>query len=142
MLSRIILVGILAMAPIGFGASSPPPTSAPVYSYRIVNTYPHDPNAFTQGLVYRDGVLYESTGLRGRSDVRRVELESGRVLARRPLLPLFFAAGRHLREDVPGQLEEIAREHPVSLHLLDPVGQHPAFVDALASIVESQAQAQ
>jgi len=99
MLSRIILVGILAMAPIGFCASSPPPTSAPVYSYRIVNTYPHDPNAFTQGLVFRDGVLYESTGLRGRSDVRRVELESGRVLARRTLLPLFFGEGLAVLRD-------------------------------------------
>jgi len=56
------------------------------------------------------------------------------------ILPLFFAAGRHLREDVPGQLEDIAREHPISLRLLDPVGQHPAFVDALVAIVESQVQ--
>ena len=99
MLDRIILVGILAMAPIGFGASSPSPISAPVYSYKVVNTYPHDPNAFTQGLVYRDGMLYESTGLRGRSDVRRVELESGRVLERRALLPLFFAEGLAVLHD-------------------------------------------
>lgn len=56
------------------------------------------------------------------------------------VLPLFFAAGRHLREDVPRQLEAIAEEHPISLSLLDPVGQHPAFVDALAGIVHSRAQ--
>lgn len=54
------------------------------------------------------------------------------------VLPLFFAAGRHLREDVPGQLDAIARAQPVTLRLLDPVGQHPAFVDALAGIIESR----
>ena len=99
MLNHIILVGIFVMAPIGFGASTPSPTSVPVYSYKVVNTFPHDPNAFTQGLVYRDGMLYESTGLRGRSDVRRVELESGRVLERRALLPLFFAEGLAVLND-------------------------------------------
>lgn len=72
----------------------------------------------------------------------RVAELAARGISRIAILPPFFAASRHLREDVPGQLEEIAREHPVSPHLLDPVGQHPAFVDALASIVESQAQAQ
>ena len=97
MLNRIILLSVLAMAPIGFGASKP--ASAPVYSYKVVNTYPHDRGAFTQGLVYRDGVLYESTGLRGRSSVRRVELESGRVLERRALLPMFFAEGLAVLND-------------------------------------------
>ena len=72
----------------------------------------------------------------------RVAELAARGISRIAILPPFFAASRHLREDVPGQLEEIAREHPVSPHLLDPVGQHPAFVDALAGIVESQAQAQ
>lgn len=72
----------------------------------------------------------------------RVAELAARGISRIAILPPFFAASRHLREDVPGQLEEIAREHPVSLHLVDPVGQHSAFVDAHASIVESQAQAQ
>lgn len=70
----------------------------------------------------------------------RVAELAAQGISRLEILPLFFAAGRHLREDVPGQLEEIARQHPVSLHLVDPVGQHSAFVDAHASIVESQAQ--
>lgn len=52
------------------------------------------------------------------------------------ILPLFFAAGRHLREDVPAQLEAMHRDHPqLSLTLLDPVGQHPAFADVVVSIV-------
>ena len=50
------------------------------YTYTIVNTYPHDPNAFTEGLVYSDGFLYESTGLDGGSSLRRVDLTTGNVL--------------------------------------------------------------
>ena len=50
------------------------------YDYRVVAVYPHDKNAFTQGLFYRDGHLYESTGLRGRSSIRQVDLETGEVL--------------------------------------------------------------
>ncbi len=53
----------------------------PVYGYKIVKTYPHDPQAFTQGLVYyRDGILYEGTGMWGESSIRKVELETGKVL--------------------------------------------------------------
>ena len=51
-----------------------------LFGYRIVHVYPHDPRAYTQGLLYRDGYLYESTGLNGRSTLRKVELESGRVI--------------------------------------------------------------
>ncbi|ART63637.1 sirohydrochlorin chelatase [Kushneria marisflavi] len=52
------------------------------------------------------------------------------------ILPLFFAAGRHLREDVPGQLDALRQTHPeLSLTLLDPVGQHPSFADVVVSIV-------
>jgi glutamine cyclotransferase len=58
-----------------------------------VNVYPHDPDAFTQGLVFEDGVLYESTGLRGHSTLRRVTLETGAVLDRRPLPDEFFGEG-------------------------------------------------
>lgn len=55
------------------------------------------------------------------------------------ILPLFFAAGRHLREDVPTMLEVSQREHPkCPITLLDPVGAHPAFVEALIQIVEQQ----
>ena len=50
---------------------------APVFGYEVVNVYPHDRAAFTQGLLYRDGVLYESTGLNGRSSLRKVQLETG-----------------------------------------------------------------
>ena len=67
--------------------------ATPVQTYRIKNTYPHDSSAFTQGLVYSDGILYESTGLRGRSSVRRVTLETGNILSQTSLLSEFFGEG-------------------------------------------------
>ncbi len=65
----------------------------PVYSYRIVNTFPHDREAFTQGLVFDRGVLYEGTGLRGRSELRKVAIPSGKVLKRSKLPGRFFGEG-------------------------------------------------
>lgn len=56
---------------------------APVYGYEIVNIFPHDSQAFTQGLFYKDGFLYESTGRVGRSTIRKVELETGKVIQSR-----------------------------------------------------------
>jgi glutaminyl-peptide cyclotransferase len=52
----------------------------PVYRYRVVHAYPHDPAAYTEGLFYRDGALYEATGTVGASSVRKVALRSGKVL--------------------------------------------------------------
>ena len=90
-----MLVSMLAMAPIGFSAEKP----TPVFSYRIVKTYPHDPRAFTQGLVYRNGRLYESTGLRGQSSLRRVDLTTGKIEDKKTLLPFYFAEGLTLQDD-------------------------------------------
>jgi glutamine cyclotransferase len=61
--------------------------------YRVVNTYPHDRNAFTQGLIFLDGHLYESTGQQGHSSLRMVDLETGRVLQGAPLKSKYFAEG-------------------------------------------------
>ena len=63
------------------------------YGYRVVQSYPHDPGAFTQGLLYRDGRLFESTGGYGYSTVREVELETGRVLRERRLGDGLFGEG-------------------------------------------------
>ncbi len=62
-------------------------------SYQIVHVYPHDPQAFTQGLIFVDGQLYESTGLEGRSSLRMVDLESGHVLQRQDVPSQYFAEG-------------------------------------------------
>ena len=72
----------------------PPSVSkAPKYGYTVVRSYPHDPKAFTQGLEYFGGVLYESTGLKGRSAVRKVELETGNVVQEERLHPQYFGEG-------------------------------------------------
>src|SRR6266852_3131848 len=52
----------------------------PMCTYKVVNIFPHDPQAFTQGLFYRDGFLYEGTGLNGRSSLRKVRLETGEIV--------------------------------------------------------------
>jgi len=64
-----------------------------VYSYKVVNAYPHDRGAFTQGLAFDNGVLYEGTGLQGRSELRKVELETGEVLQVRKLGVRYFGEG-------------------------------------------------
>lgn len=73
-------------------ASPAPAVRPPVYGYEVVRTFPHDPTAFTQGLVIRDGVLLESTG-RAPSSVRRVRLEDGVVLQKRELASEYFGEG-------------------------------------------------
>jgi glutaminyl-peptide cyclotransferase len=65
----------------------------PVYNYEIVKTYKHDPKAFTQGLQFLNGFLYESTGEEGKSSLRKVELESGKVLQNYNLPREIFAEG-------------------------------------------------
>jgi glutamine cyclotransferase len=84
------------------GEISPIPTSStvssdyepiPVYTYQIVNTYPHDRNAYTQGLIFEEGILYEGTGRWGRSTLRKVELGTGNVLQLYSLPDQFFGEG-------------------------------------------------
>jgi glutamine cyclotransferase len=100
-LINISVVGISAFAAVLVfsclnlqGCSSPGNSDViPAYSYRIVNTYPHDRDAFTQGLVFEGGVLYEGTGLYGQSSLRRVELETGDILQIREQSDQFFGEG-------------------------------------------------
>ncbi|HRR05609.1 MAG TPA: glutaminyl-peptide cyclotransferase [Candidatus Woesebacteria bacterium] len=70
-----------------------PSAITPNYTYKIINTYPHDRAAFTQGLIFNDGFLYESTGLYGRSSLRKVNLKTGMILKKHLLPPLVFAEG-------------------------------------------------
>jgi glutamine cyclotransferase len=69
------------------------PTPPVVYGYKILNTYPHDPAAYTQGLFWHEGTLWESTGEYGRSTLRRVELATGEVLQRTDLPGNVFGEG-------------------------------------------------
>ncbi|HEY0777048.1 MAG TPA: glutaminyl-peptide cyclotransferase, partial [Gemmatirosa sp.] len=74
-------------------ASTASATGAPNYVATVVRSYPHDPAAFTEGLFFKDGKLYEGTGLEGKSDIRRVDLATGNVEMRRTLDPQYFGEG-------------------------------------------------
>jgi len=79
---------------------STPPTSVPAYGYRVLHTYPHDPDAFTQGLLFADGVLYESTGIkRTPSSLREVDLNIGEVTQFLDVGSEFFGEGLVLWQD-------------------------------------------
>ncbi|MCK5124327.1 MAG: glutaminyl-peptide cyclotransferase, partial [Dehalococcoidia bacterium] len=103
-MSRLFMLFILGLSVLlavasGFSCSnaseSPVPSNsnAIIYTYNVVNTYPHDRTAFTQGLVFEDDVLYEGTGQYGHSTLRRVELETGGILQIRELSDQFFGEG-------------------------------------------------
>ncbi|MYN07319.1 glutaminyl-peptide cyclotransferase [Pseudoduganella aquatica] len=88
------VVGRLAAAGLALFASLATAQAAvPVYGYEIKHSYPHDPQAFTQGLLFQNGILYESTGLNGRSSVRKVALETGKVLQKTDIPAQFFGEG-------------------------------------------------
>ena len=74
-------------------AVPPPEAGVPVYAADVVARLPHDAGAFTEGLLFCDGALYESTGKEGASDVRRVDLNDGKVLARARIAPALFGEG-------------------------------------------------
>jgi glutamine cyclotransferase len=89
----------------------PPSTATPVaadqvpaYGYQIVNTFPHDTGAYTQGLQFVDGQFYESTGRHGSSSLRRVEIETGAVLQQHDVAEEFFAEGLAVVGDQVHQL--------------------------------------
>jgi glutaminyl-peptide cyclotransferase len=82
-------------------AEGGPASMMPVrqYTYRVVRSYPHDRQAFTQGLVYHGGLLYEGTGMNGRSGIRKVRLETGEVLQVRTLGEQYFGEGIAIVDD-------------------------------------------
>ena len=88
---RILIAAVLLA-----GCACGPASQAggvPVYGYEVVHTYPHDPGAFTQGLFYLNGFLYEGTGLPGESSIRKVRLETGEVLQKRDVPDPYFGEG-------------------------------------------------
>jgi glutaminyl-peptide cyclotransferase len=84
-------VGVIAglAAAVGVHARA----AVPEYGVTVVKTYPHDPQSFTEGLLYQDGFLYESTGLEGHSWIRKLKLETGKVLQQRDIDPRYFGEG-------------------------------------------------
>lgn len=92
-----------SLAPVQIAPSNEPPPSRPFaieqLRVRVIGTYPHARDAFTQGLLWHDGAIYESTGRYGESSLRRVRLEDGEVLSERKLEPSFFGEGLALVDD-------------------------------------------
>jgi glutaminyl-peptide cyclotransferase len=86
MLRFRLLCGLLATV---FAAAA----QTPEYGYQVIHVYPHDPSAFTQGLEFRAGFLYESTGLKGRSSVRKEKVETGQILQQIDIDPQYFGEG-------------------------------------------------
>ena len=89
-------------------------TRTAVDGYKVVKAYPHDPNAYTQGLIFRDGFLYESTGRTGHSSLRKVELETGEVLQKLPIPPGTSPKGS---PSGSGQLLQLTWQNNVGLRL-------------------------
>ncbi|HSK27688.1 MAG TPA: glutaminyl-peptide cyclotransferase [Jiangellales bacterium] len=112
--------GGLAAAPSAADAEAAGPTP---YEVEVLARYPHDPAAFTQGLLVRDGVVYEGTGLYGESEARAVDLASGEVLASEPLPDEVFGEGLALHDDrlyqLSWQQQEGWTRDPCSLEVLD-----------------------
>ena len=74
------------------------------YGYKVINIYPHDPCAFTQGLLWKDGFLYEGTGLEGHSSLRKVDLTTGQTLQNYNLPAQYFGEGITIFDDLIIQL--------------------------------------
>jgi glutamine cyclotransferase len=89
---KLVLAAALWAACAGAGCAAQD-GPVPTYGYKVVQRYPHDTGAFTEGLLYLDGVLYESTGLEGQSNIRKVALDTGRVMQMRTVPPQYFGEG-------------------------------------------------
>ena len=132
--ARALLVLALALASLqcngGAGANHPANTSntaanaPPVnYGYQVVHILPHDPGAFTQGLIFAGGFLYESTGQEGRSSLRHVELQTGKVLKKVDVPEPFFAEGITL---LNGKIYQLTWQHGIGFiydaQKMEPIG--------------------
>jgi glutamine cyclotransferase len=92
MFRRLCLL-VLSLCAVAASSIAAPPAPRHADGYSVVHVYPHDPAAFTQGLICVDGHLYESTGLKGRSSIRMVDLSPGKVLQKYELSPEYFGEG-------------------------------------------------
>jgi glutamine cyclotransferase len=99
-LCAILLMLTLTRRVPGFAPPQAAPAARlPMFGYTVVHTYPHDRDAFTQGLQYVDGVFYEGTGLNGRSSIRKVKIETGEVLQKHDVPSQYFGEGITLRNN-------------------------------------------
>jgi glutamine cyclotransferase len=92
----LVMAGLMMIRRPGFAAWQSG-AAMPMFGYTVVHSYPHDRDAFTQGLQVVDGVFYEGTGLNGRSSIRRVKIETGEVLQKRDVAATYFGEGITVR---------------------------------------------
>jgi glutamine cyclotransferase len=96
----VAMVTLLSVATLLYWQAGRPANPEPLrYAYSIVNVFPHDANAFTEGLAFENDTLFESTGLNGNSSLRRVELETGKILQLYAMPSEYFGEGITLAED-------------------------------------------
>ena len=95
----VFLIATLSLVCCSQSLSNDQFQTEPIYSYTILAEYPHDTSAFTQGLVYHDGYIYEGTGLYGASTVRRVRLDDGQILQLLALPEQYFGEGITIVDD-------------------------------------------
>lgn len=100
----LLLFACAAATLLASGCGDAEPKEIPRYDHKVVNSYPHDPKAYCQGILFHEGVFYESTGRRGTSGIRRVEIETGKVLQEKALPPALFGEGLVLHDDRLTQL--------------------------------------
>lgn len=106
----VTVVIVFGAAALVLVSDSPAIPETQHYTYKVVNAYPHDENAFTQGLVFEDGFLYEGTGRFGQSTLRRVELETGSIAQLHALPAQLFGEGITIFEDKIVQLTWVSRK--------------------------------
>ncbi len=111
-----ILLVLVSLITVGCNTAKEPPNAGnpratvPLYGYEVVNAWPHDTQAYTQGLVFQDGHLLESTGQEGRSSLRRVEPETGNIIKKVMVPAPYFAEGITL---LHGKVYQLTWEHQV-----------------------------
>jgi len=112
-LSELIKVSLLSLAlviifiswqdssilPVYKNAVADEEDNTTLYTYKVVNTFPHNTESFTQGLYIEDGLLYESTGLNGKSAVKKIDLKTGEVIKSRDMQDKFFGEGLTIVDD-------------------------------------------
>jgi glutamine cyclotransferase len=102
------------------------PAQIPVLGAKLVRAYPHDPHAFTQGLEYYGGYLYESTGIAGQSTLRKVALQTGEVIRKTSLPPQYFGEGLTIFRGKIYQLTWLSKKGFVyDLHSFRQIGEFP-----------------
>ncbi|HSW40058.1 MAG TPA: glutaminyl-peptide cyclotransferase [Acidobacteriota bacterium] len=115
--AALAIAAAILLPPVNSDSGSLPGTLTRMMACEVVNAYPHDTGAFTQGLIYRDGFFYESTGLYGQSTLRKVDIETGAVLRKIHLSPRYFAEGL---TDWKGRLIQLTwREHTGFIYAMD-----------------------